>query len=147
LGCLFGAMAGGVSFGSAFVALPEPVSTWRGLFLGVAGLSVLVGVILFASRFLMERKSPQARTLDSHKLIAMSKALLVSTCGIQTYSYVLFNGIFHAGIFTSLGLYFSQHYGLNETGIGLSILGYGIPGLLLGPLIGRLADRFGRSKL
>ncbi|HLR22957.1 MAG TPA: MFS transporter [Pseudogracilibacillus sp.] len=147
LGWLFGAMAGGMAFGSAFGALLEPLITWQGLFLGVAVLSLLVGFILFPYRFLMERKSPQEGSVDFHKLIGTYKALLGSKRGIQTYSYVLFNGIFHSGIFTWLGLYFAQHYGLNETGIGLSILGYGIPGLLLGPLIGRLADRFGRSKL
>ncbi len=32
-------------------------------------------------------------------------------------------------------------------GIGLALLGYGIPGFLFGPAIGRLADRLGRSRL
>ncbi len=36
---------------------------------------------------------------------------------------------------------------LDETGIGLALLGYGIPGFLLGPVIGRLADRIGRAAL
>ena len=38
---------------------------------------------------------------------------------------------------------FVQRYHLGEIGIGLALLGYGIPGLLLGPLIGRAADRLG----
>jgi predicted MFS family arabinose efflux permease len=29
----------------------------------------------------------------------------------------------------------------------LALLGYGVPGFLLGPLIGRAADRWGRAKL
>jgi predicted MFS family arabinose efflux permease len=32
-------------------------------------------------------------------------------------------------------------------GIGLAILGYGVPGFLLGPVIGRAADRWGRRWL
>jgi predicted MFS family arabinose efflux permease len=42
-------------------------------------------------------------------------------------------------------VYLRQRFGLSEVGIGLALLGYGIPGLLFGPTIGRLADRHGRS--
>lgn len=140
-------MAGGMAFGSAIGAILEPIITWQGLFLGVAVLSVLILAILFPYRFLMEKKSSKEGFVDFRKLIGTYKALFTSKRSIRTYSFVLFNGIFHSGIFTWLGFYFSKHYGLNATGIGLSILGYGIPGLLLGPLIGRLADRFGSSKL
>lgn len=147
LGWLFGAMSGGMAFGSAFGALFESIITWQGLFLSVALLSVLILVILIPYRFLMEKKSSKEGFVDFRKLIGTYKELFTSKRSIRTYSFVLFNGIFHSGIFTWLGFYFSEHYGLNETEIGLSILGYGIPGLLLGPLIGRLADRYGRSKL
>ena len=37
--------------------------------------------------------------------------------------------------------------GLGEVGIGLALLGYGVPGFLLGPVIGRAADRRGRRWL
>lgn len=53
----------------------------------------------------------------------------------------------HSGIYTWLGLYFTRRYGLSETGIGLALLAYGIPGFLFGPVIGRLADRHGRARL
>ena len=36
---------------------------------------------------------------------------------------------------------------MGEVGIGLTILGYGIPGLLFSSLIGRAADRWGRCSL
>lgn len=36
---------------------------------------------------------------------------------------------------------------LSAAAIGVAILGYGIPGFLFGPVIGRLADRHGRSRL
>lgn len=81
------------------------------------------------------------------KLITAFAELLSSKRGARTYAYVLFNGIFHSGVFTWLGLYFAQRFGLSEVGIGLALLGYGIPGFLFGPAIGRLADRWGRSQL
>jgi predicted MFS family arabinose efflux permease len=65
----------------------------------------------------------------------------------RTYVYVLFNAVFHAGIYTWLGLYFARHYSLGEVGIGLALLGYGIPGFALGPTVGRVADRRGRARL
>jgi predicted MFS family arabinose efflux permease len=65
----------------------------------------------------------------------------------RTYTYVLINAVLHSGIYTWLGVYFHERYGLGELGIGLALLGYGIPGFLLGPLIGRLADRYGRARL
>src|SRR3546814_18248602 len=46
-----------------------------------------------------------------------------------------------------LGVYFEQRYGLGPVGIGVALLGYGIPGFLFGPLIGRAADRWGRARL
>ncbi|MBX9625541.1 MAG: hypothetical protein K2X82_17170 [Gemmataceae bacterium] len=61
---------------------------------------------------------------------------------------MLVNSVFHAGVFTWLGLYFFvERYGLGEVGIGLALLGYGVPGFLLGPVIGRAADRWGRRWL
>ena len=46
-----------------------------------------------------------------------------------------------------LGSISSGRYGLGEVGIGLALLGYGVPGFLLGPPIGRAADRWGRRWL
>jgi predicted MFS family arabinose efflux permease len=60
---------------------------------------------------------------------------------------VLLNAVFHSGVFTWLGLYFERRYGLGEVGIGLALLGYGVPGFLLGPPNGRAADRWGRRWL
>src|SRR6266446_4210864 len=55
--------------------------------------------------------------------------------------------MFHSGVFTWLGVYFERHYGIGPAGIGLTLLGYGVPGFLFGPLIGRAADRWGRARL
>jgi predicted MFS family arabinose efflux permease len=55
--------------------------------------------------------------------------------------------MFHSGVFTWLGVYFERRYGVGPVGVGLALLGYGVPGFLFGPLIGRAADRWGRARL
>lgn len=73
--------------------------------------------------------------------------VLVTFRGKRTYSYVLWNGIYHSGVYTWLGLYLSQRYNMDALNIGLTILGYGIPGLLLSPAIGKAVDKWGRRWL
>ena len=73
--------------------------------------------------------------------------LLRQAQGRRTYTYVLINALLHSGIYTWLGVYLHQRFELGEFGIGLTLLGYGVPGLLLGPVIGRLADRYGRARI
>jgi predicted MFS family arabinose efflux permease len=147
LGWLFGAMAGGIAFGSTFGAVLEPFLSWQGLFLGVAGLSALVWVSLLPQlSALPAQPSSQAKRSFGDVLSAYG-ALLRERRGLRTYAYVLFTGLFHSGTFTWLGYYLKVRYGLGEVGIGLALLGYGLPGFLFGPLIGRAADHWGRSHL
>lgn len=96
---------------------------------------------------LLSTRSPSNVLLTATQLLDSFAELLRSGCGARTYAYVLLNGIFHSGTYTWFGLYFAQRYGLNEVGIGLALLGYGVPGFLLGPTIGGLADRWGRRWL
>jgi len=146
LGWLFGAMAGGMAFGSTVGALLEPFIGWRGVFLGVSLLGAgVLGLLWPYQRLLGE--APAAPTGTIRDLFAAYGTLLGPGRGRRTYAYVLLNAVFHSGVFTWLGLYFTQRYGLGEVGIGLALLGYGIPGFLLGPPIGRAADRWGRRWL
>ncbi|WP_233154238.1 MFS transporter [Scytonema sp. HK-05] len=146
MGWIFGAMAGGMAFGSTFGALLEPLITWRGIFIGVGILGALVLSLLYLKRHLLGNAT-RSTTNNIRDLLTTYKMLLGSGRGQQTYAYVLLNGIFHSGVYTWLGLYFQQRYGLGEVGIGLALLGYGVPGFLLGPMIGRAVDRWGRSWL
>lgn len=146
LGWLFGAMAGGMAFGSTAGALLEPVVSWRGLFLGVAVLGTAVLLRLLSDRTLRQRMDP-AQGASARAVLAGYQSLLRSARGRRTYLYVLLNAVFHSGVFTWLGLYFARRYGLDAAGIGLALLGYGVPGFLFGPLVGRAADRWGRSHL
>jgi predicted MFS family arabinose efflux permease len=146
LGWLFGAMAGGMAFGAPFGTVLEPFIGWRGVFLGVSVVSAGVFALLVAYRHLLG-EAPPAPTGTIRNLLTAYGGLLGPGRGRRTYAYVLLNAVFHSGVFTWLGLYFAQRYGLGEVGIGLALLGYGIPGFLLGPVIGRAADRWGRRWL
>jgi len=146
LGWLFGAMAGGMAFGSTFGVMLEPVIGWRGVFLAVSACGFLSLMLLRPYLALLgERSATKTFSLDAvmtgyHQLLSVPRAQ-------RTYFYVFMNAVFHSGVFTWLGLYFSRRYGLGEIGIGIALLGYGVPGFVLGPLIGSAADRWGRRWL
>jgi predicted MFS family arabinose efflux permease len=146
LGWLFGAMAGGMAFGSTFGVLLEPVIGWRGVFLAVSILG-MIGLALLRPYVELLGQTSKGAGLTLRNVLSGYKHLLTIPRGAQTYFYVLLNAIFHSGVFTWLGLYFSQRYRLGEVGIGLALLGYGVPGFLFGPVIGRAADRWGRRWL
>lgn len=146
LGWLFGAMAGGAAFGSVFGALLEPLLGWRGVFVGVSLLGMAILGLLWPYAHLLGGAT-LGTTASVADVLGGYRALLSLWRGRLTYAYVLVNAIFHSGVYTWLGLYFASRYGLGEVGIGLAILGYGVPGLLLGPAIGRAADRWGRRWL
>ena len=146
LGWLFGAMAGGMAFGAPLGAMLVPAIGWRGLFLLVGAVGGVV-LILFLPyrRMIAEVMQPVGGTLGD--LLRGYASLLGSPRAQRTYGYVFLNSIFHSGVFTWLGVYLQRRYGLGPIGIGLALLGYGIPGFLFGPLIGRAADRWGRARL
>jgi predicted MFS family arabinose efflux permease len=146
LGLLFAAMEGGMAVGSTSGALLEPFVGWRMLFVGTAGLAAAVFALLLRCGS-PSKASASTAQLSLAQVFKGYRSLLATGRGLRTYGYVFWNGIFHSGIYTWLGLYFSQRYSLGAVGIGLAILGYGVPGLLLGAVIGRAADRWGRRWL
>jgi predicted MFS family arabinose efflux permease len=148
LGWLFGAMAGGMAFGSPLGAILIPVIGWRGLFLIVAAAgacTLLVLVSLFP--YQIDNRAAPPRSSSLVDLLQGYKVLLQCARGQRTYGYVFVNSLFHSGLFAWIGVYFEQRYRLGSVGIGLALLGYGVPGFLLGPTIGRIADRWGRARL
>lgn len=148
IGWLFGSMAGGMAFGATFGALLESVISWRFLFLTVAVL-ILIMLLLFYrySSFLPSKDNTKVSKSITKEALLGYGSLLKSLRGSRTYSYVFLNGLIHSGLYTWLGYLFSTQYHLGEVGIGLSLLGYGIPGFIFGPLIGKWADRWGRKYL
>jgi predicted MFS family arabinose efflux permease len=143
IGWLFGAIAGGMAFGSTCGAILNPLIGWRVLFLLIGLANVAVLAMAWRWRRLLE----SVRNVHPPGLaiiVGNYWELLTDRRGARAYGMILLNGMFHSGIFAWLGLYFSRRYGLGDMGIGLALLGYGIPGFLLGPIIGHAADRFGR---
>ncbi|MBZ8178738.1 MAG: MFS transporter [Oscillatoria sp. PMC 1051.18] len=146
LGLVFAAMEGGMAAGSAGGAILEPFIGWRSLFLGTAVLAAIVLWRLHRYGGLFD--TPKVEKLPTLRQIFQGYSqILASFRGQRTYAYVLWNGIYHSGVYTWLGLYLSQRYNMNALSIGLTILGYGVPGLLLSSLIGRAVDRWGRRWL
>jgi len=144
LGWLFGGMAGGMAIGSTAGALAEPVVGWASLFLIIAVAAAIAAVIV--AKTVPAR--PRRVGREPYRPVVRGYIdLLHNSRAHRTYSYVGFNAMLHSGIYTWLGLYLHQRFGLGPTGVGLGLLGYGIPGFVLGPAIGRLADRFGRARL
>ncbi len=146
LGWLFGAMAGGMAFGSPLGAILVPVIGWQGLFV-VVGLAGAALLLVLAPYRTVIAGTVQAVAGTLRDLYSGYQTLLGTPRGRRTYGYVLVNSMFHSGVFTWLGVYFQQRYGVGPVGIGLALLGYGVPGFLFGPLIGRAADRWGRARL
>ena len=146
LGWLFGGMAGGIAAGAAGGALAEPLVGWPGLFLavGAAGLALLV---LVAVTGVLRASAHPTGAPPLRAVIAGYASLLRVKRGRRTYAYVLINALVQSGVYTWLGVYLHRRFGLGPAGIGLTLLGYGIPGFLLGPVIGRLADRYGRARI
>ena len=142
LGWLFGAIAGGTAAGATVGALVEPVVGWQGLFLAVAALAaVLSGAAVAVGAI---PRLPGRAVPPLAAIVRAYGSLLSLPRGRRTYSYVLINAVVQSGVYTWLGVYLRQRFGLGEVGIGLALLGYGVPGLLFGPTIGRLADHHGR---
>lgn len=142
LGLLFAAMEGGMAVGSTAGVMLVPFTGWRMLFIITAAIAA--GILWILIYYLSLSSTPSATSPPSVKQVFSGyQDLLATKRGLRTYSYVFWNGIFYSAIYTWLGLYFSQRYNLGEIGIGLAILGYGVPGLLLGSTIGKAADKWG----
>ncbi len=135
-------MAGGMAVGSTAGALLEPSIGWRGLFAAVAVGGLLA---LAAAAVTIPDVTPASGPVSLGAVLRAYRSLLQGRRARRTYGYVAFNAVLHSGVYTWLGLYLHQRFDLGPVGVGLGLLGYGIPGFLLGPLIGRLADRRGRA--
>lgn len=144
LGWLFGGMAGGMAVGSTVGALGEPLVGWRGLFVVVA---VATAATTLAAPALIPRTARATARTPMRAVIRGYAGLLRVARARHTYAYVAFNALLQSGIYTWLGVYLQRRFGLGPTAIGLALLGYGVPGFVFGPAIGRAADRYGRARM
>ena len=145
MGWMFGAVAGGVAFGSTLGAWLNPYLGWRREFLLLSAAEIAVLLVIYRRRRLLH-SSAKVR-LSAGQLASGYWSLVSNARGLGTYGLIFLNGAFHSGILSWLGYYLVQRFNLNDEHIGRTLLGYGIPGMLLGPTFGRLADRFGRRRI
>jgi predicted MFS family arabinose efflux permease len=147
IGWLFGAIAGGCAFGSTLGGLLTPLTGWRGLFALVAAAGCIV--LIFALPLWQElvETATLAQRMTVATFMTGYGALFRTVRGARTYLFIFLNAAFHSGVFTWLGVLLHDRFGLGEAGIGLALLGYGVPGLILGPTIGKIVDRRGRRRL
>jgi predicted MFS family arabinose efflux permease len=147
IGWIFGGIAGGMAFGSTAGALLNPVIGWRWLMVVLGAASAGIFVLTWIHRGVLVDARSEKTSASLVEIVRGYWGLARDRRGGRAYFYIALNGMFHSGVFTWLGLYFSRRYGLGDEGIGVALLGYGVPGMLLGPTIGRWADRVGRRAI
>lgn len=146
LGWIFGGMAGGMAFGGAGGALAEPHIGWQGLFVIAAcfGAVWLIAALVLRG---LPYVAPSERAISVRRVASEYRSLFETARGRRTYGYIFINAVVQSGIYSWVGLFLHQRFGMNEVGIGLTLLGYGLPGFFLGPLIGHAVDRWGRARV
>jgi predicted MFS family arabinose efflux permease len=142
MGKMFGAIAAGMGFGVSLGPMVSTLIGWRNL-LRLIAVGFLVAALWLRSgqREMADQKHPGTRLLLS---LDEYRCILQASRGLRALILILANGFFHGGIFAWLGLFLEQRFRLSDAGIGAVLLGYGIPDLILGRVIGGWADRFGR---
>jgi predicted MFS family arabinose efflux permease len=146
MGWVFGGIAGGTAFGSTLGAFLNPIIGWRAEFLGTAALTAVVAAVAIHNRAAFEVPKKNQR-LGLRETFLGYFSLLSTARGFKGYGSIFINGMFHSGVFAWLGVFFAERYHLGDKQIGLALLGYGVPGMILGPTIGRFADKFGRRRI
>lgn len=131
--------------GAAGGALTEPLIGWSGLFLTAGAGGLMLGLLGWAPG---RCRSPPGPLRRPH--YAPSRAGTAPGCARHPRAAHLQLRAAQrrapVRVYTWLGVYLHQRLGLGPGGIGLALLGYGIPGFLLGPVIGLLAD-YARARL
>ena len=142
MGRMFGAIAAGIGLGSSLGPLLNPFLGWRN------ELRILAFGFGAAAYWVVQRSRGQAvrRTTDGSlwRYAREYRCILDAPRGGRTLAFIFANGAFHGGIFAWLGVLLASRYHLGERGIGFVLLGYGLPDLLFGFVIGSWGDRYGR---
>ena len=142
MGRMFGAIVAGMGLGSSLGPLLNPLAGWRN---ELRILAFSFGVLGFWVSRLNKNNGAPRRTNDSLWTYTREYlCILDAPRGGRTLAFIFANGAFHGGIFAWLGVVLAGRYHLNETGIGLVLLGYGLPDLIFGLIIGSWGDRYGR---
>ncbi|WP_161557367.1 MFS transporter [Acidisarcina polymorpha] len=142
MGRMFGAIAGGIGFGSTLGPILNPIFGWRNEFRVLASVCCLGAVLI--CKDVRSSIRVHRRPISLGRVLREYFAILDTPRGGRTVMFIFCNGAFHGGIFAWLGLLLTRRYHLHDTGIGLALAGYGLPGIFLGTTIGGWGDSYGR---
>jgi predicted MFS family arabinose efflux permease len=142
MGKMFGAVAAGMGLGVSLGPMLSALIGWRwAIRLVSAGFVIAAGWV-----HKQYSNSPTTTFVPKpvYKILDEYLCVLWAPRGKRTLAFITANGIFHGGVFAWLGLFLAIHFQLGQVGIGLTLIGYGVPDLILGAFIGGWADRYGR---
>lgn len=142
MGRMFGAIAAGIGFGSTLGPILNPLLGWRNEFRVLACVCCLGIFLVLKCNCPVINVSKRPDSFG--QLMGEYLVVLDTPRGGRTMAFIFCNGAFHGGIFAWLSLLLISRYHLHDAGIGFALLGYGLPGIFFGPVIGRLGDRYGR---
>ena len=115
--------------------------SWRGVFLAYAALSVVVTFLLVQrTRGLALPGNPKS------EFVAPYIRLVRTGHSLRTYLVVLVEGALIVGSFSYLGAYLSASHGLDNLGIGLAMMAFGVAAIVVGRQSGAVAQRLGRRQ-
>jgi predicted MFS family arabinose efflux permease len=143
MGRMFGAIAAGIAFGSTLGPMLNPLVGWRNEFRVLACICAVAAVCIRKSKKFAAQVS--GRLTSFRQVLREYLVVLEKPRGGRTLAFIFCNGAFHGGIFSWLSLLLMRRYHLHDTGIGLALAGYGLPGIFFGTVIGKWGDRYGRS--
>lgn len=117
-------------------------SSWRGVFILYAVLSLLSSVLLMT----LGRQIPSIKNSDSRFIKPYFK-LIGHRQSAWTYLVVLLEGILIIGSFSYLGGFLEHQFKLNYLHIGLIMTAFGAMAVIGGRLSGKLSEKLGRRKV
>jgi MFS family permease len=142
MGRMFGAIAAGMGLGSSLGPLLNPLLGWRN------ELRVIAFGLGTAAFWVSYRYKKDAHPQSMHGSLwecAQEYCCILHTRrGGRALAFITVNSAFHGGIFAWLGVLLASRYDLGDVGIGLVLMGYGLPDLLFGTVIGSWGDLYGR---
>jgi predicted MFS family arabinose efflux permease len=142
MGVMFGVITAGMGLGASVGPMMSETIGWRWT-LRIIAAGFLIGALWAHGHYAgqTQERLPKA---NIHLIIEEYSCVLNAPRGLRPLIFIIANGAFHGGIFAWLGLLIVERYRFGEFGVGAVMIGYGLPDLLVGGVIGGLADRFGR---
>ncbi len=145
MGRMFGAIAAGMGLGSSLGPLLNPLLGWQNE-LRIIALGFGTAACWVTYKY-QKDAHPQALHIPLWEYAQEYSCVLHTRRGGRSLAFIIANSAFHGGIFAWLGVLLASRYHLGDIGIGLVLMGYGLPDLLFGTVIGSWGDRYGRRYL